>query len=351
MSIVGGGLQTGDLRNQTFVPTAKTGATTTTDVATPTVTTGAVDDKVQLATAPPNPFKAFADHAGHVVPDKWRKGPNDSMEHILRNNGYSLQEIYHQDHDGKTMLDHVSSVNNLKDPNLLVTRKDRPLLVPFKNPPAKAANADPAPVTVEQPAPPPPPPPVVAKTEPVPAPATQPVTKPADDNVEVGMLVDGVKDKRFNRDEFQALNSTANQYTELRARYAKDGFTPDETKQLAQVQQQYGQMFQRFSADDKAKISFTGQDDQSPAAKFHTAQNEEGGQIFDKFQAGTADEAATRAALAAQREASAQRGNQVDEPMAPLEAPAKHGFFYRMFHHKPHDAQATPPPDNTYSGG
>ena len=51
--------------------------------------------------------------------DPYKEGKNDTIEGILRNQGYSLQDIYNKDENGKTLIDHVASVNNLKNPNVI----------------------------------------------------------------------------------------------------------------------------------------------------------------------------------------------------------------------------------------
>ncbi|MBT9588144.1 hypothetical protein IV102_32705, partial [bacterium] len=133
---------------------------------------------------------------------------------------------------------------------------------------------------------------------------TQPVLDPElaeKESAEVGLLLQGVKDQKFTRNEFQALNSTANQYTELRAQYARDGFKPEQVRELGQVQQQYGQMYARFLADDKAKITFSGATSNDPAAQFRAQQNEAGGQAYDQFVGQQIDEAAIKDRLLAQR--------------------------------------------------
>ncbi|CAN0434983.1 unnamed protein product, partial [Phaeothamnion confervicola] len=56
-----------------------------------------------------------------VKVDAWKhgshKGKNDTLEGILKNQGYSLREIYSKGQDGKSLLQRVSSENGLKNPN------------------------------------------------------------------------------------------------------------------------------------------------------------------------------------------------------------------------------------------
>lgn len=51
--------------------------------------------------------------------EKWGQGKNSSLEGILRNQGYSLKEIYTKDSNGQTLIDRVASSNGLKNPNLI----------------------------------------------------------------------------------------------------------------------------------------------------------------------------------------------------------------------------------------
>jgi hypothetical protein len=65
-----------------------------------------------------------------VSVDPWKKGKNDSLEGILRNQGYSLKDIYTKDAQGKTMIDQVAAQNGLKNPNLI--QPGQKLQVPHK---------------------------------------------------------------------------------------------------------------------------------------------------------------------------------------------------------------------------
>lgn len=361
-------------------------------------------DQVQLQ-GQVNPYQGFADETARVTVDRWRKGPNDSIERILLNQGYSQQDIYRKDSQGRTLIQRVAEANGLKDPNLI--RPGRPgLIVPVK---AKKPEAQPQaqpqtqpevkpevqtqpqaqPEVKPEPQPqtrpdlkpepqtqtqPQPQPEVKPENHPQPQTQTQPEVKPEEvpaenkpaeaqeperrgrrrfwlfgprikpkprqeepqneptgqaqpeqpvtpvqmtpeeqrelaekENAEVGLLLDGVKQQKFTRPEFQALNATANQYTELRAQYAKEGFKPEQMRELAQVQQQYGAMYQRFLADDKAKVTFSG-GGRNAAARFRNQQNEEGGELYDQFTAQQIDEATIRARLLAQRNNASNLG-------------------------------------------
>jgi hypothetical protein len=66
-----------------------------------------------------NAYEGVADKTSEVTVDPYKKGKNDTIEGILRNQGYSLQDIYNKDKGGKTLIDHVASVNKLKNPNVI----------------------------------------------------------------------------------------------------------------------------------------------------------------------------------------------------------------------------------------
>jgi hypothetical protein len=367
----------GSVRLPNATPSAK-------PTARPAVTTG--PDQVQLNN-PVNPYEGFASETARVSVDRWKKGPNDSIEHILRNQGYSAQDIYRRDASGKTLIQRVADANGLKDPNLIRPGK-KGLLVPVKGEKPEVAKPEAAkpeaakpeatqpeaakpeatqpeaakpeatqpeaaqpeaaqpeaaqpeavkpeaesqeaekpkkgrrrfwifgPRIEEKPEPVKAEPAVVqapaAETPPVEAQQAQAAVDPQlaeAESAEVGLLLQGVKDQKFTRNEFQALNSTANQYTELRAQYARDGFKPEQVRELSQVQQQYGQMYARFLADDKAKVTFSGAQSADPTARFRAQQNEEGGQVYDQFVAQQLDEATVKARLLAQRHQASNLG-------------------------------------------
>ena len=94
--------------------------------ATPAASAGdSVDISKETASAeagdkkPENAYDGIADKTSTVTVDPYKEGKNDTIEGILRNQGYSLQDIYNKDENGKTLIDHVASVNNLKNPNVI----------------------------------------------------------------------------------------------------------------------------------------------------------------------------------------------------------------------------------------
>lgn len=66
-----------------------------------------------------NPYEGVSENSSSVTVDGWKKGKNDSVEGILRNQGYSLKDIYNKDKDGKTLIDRVAETNGLKNPNVI----------------------------------------------------------------------------------------------------------------------------------------------------------------------------------------------------------------------------------------
>lgn len=53
--------------------------------------------------------------ASKVKTDTWKKGPNDTIEGMLKGKGFSLKDIYSKGEGGKNMIDRVMSANNIKD--------------------------------------------------------------------------------------------------------------------------------------------------------------------------------------------------------------------------------------------
>lgn len=85
-------------------------------------------DKVELSkeakTEEKKPYSGISTETSDVKADPWKKGKNDSLEGILRNQGYSLKEIYSKDKNGKTLIDAVQAENKLKNPNLIHPGQD-----------------------------------------------------------------------------------------------------------------------------------------------------------------------------------------------------------------------------------
>ncbi len=116
-------VKTGGTNNTATANTAKDAKPAGDSAATPQAQAG---DSVQVSKeaqggqqAAPNPYEGVADGFSTVTVDPWKKGKNDTVEGMLRNQGYSLQDIYNKDKDGKTLIDHVAQANNLRNPNLI----------------------------------------------------------------------------------------------------------------------------------------------------------------------------------------------------------------------------------------
>ena len=79
---------------------------------------------------------SLGQQSSNVVVDKWGTGKNDCLESILKNKGYSTEEIYKKGVDGKSLLDRVAATNKLRNPNLIHPGQE--LTVPCKEKPRKA---------------------------------------------------------------------------------------------------------------------------------------------------------------------------------------------------------------------
>ena len=99
-----------------------------TRVATPSVKVDS--SNLSRPAEKPNPFSSFTSETSSVKVDSWKKGKNDSLEGILKNQGYSLSEIYSKDTNGKSLVDKVAAANKLKNPNVI--RPGQELVVPSK---------------------------------------------------------------------------------------------------------------------------------------------------------------------------------------------------------------------------
>ncbi|MCE7870530.1 LysM peptidoglycan-binding domain-containing protein [bacterium CPR1] len=298
----------------------------------------------QVAQAQANP-----EGASRVTVDAWGKGSNDSLERILVNQGYSLREIHTRDRDGKSLLDRVAGDNGLESPDSV--RAGRELVVPSRRrqergeqeqrreqpardpkpasealkPPAaepaiealKPPAAEPA---IEPPRPPaaepaiePPRPPAAEPTiEPPKPPAAEPASEPpkppvaepsseaprppadGEATLEMGLMLDGMRQNRLTRDEFKALNGAANRYEEMRAAYGQDGFSPDELRDLGRFEEQYGKMYARFFEHDRSRIRIEANQTDDPRVQQRLRLTEEGGALYDRYKTGeiTLDEAA-----------------------------------------------------------
>ncbi|MEW6279699.1 MAG: hypothetical protein AB1758_13810, partial [Candidatus Eremiobacterota bacterium] len=132
--------------------------------------------------------------------------------------------------------------------------------------------------------------------EPKPQPHPDPVPADGDATLEMGLLLDGARERRFTRDEFKALNSAANRYEELRAEYSRDGFSTEELQDLGNYEKNYGQMYARFHQHDRSRIDFQATQLGDPKVQARMRLTEEGGEVYDGLIDGqlSLDEAAGR---------------------------------------------------------
>ena len=94
----------------------------------------------------PNPYEGIADHTVSMSPEKWTSdrtpaegqvARNDHLEGMLRNQGFSLNEIYSKDGSGQSMMERVAEVNGLQNPDLI--NPEQSLTLPTRHAPAEAS--------------------------------------------------------------------------------------------------------------------------------------------------------------------------------------------------------------------
>ena len=93
----------------------------------------------------PNPYEGIAEHTVSMSPEKWSSdrtpaegdvARNDHLEGMLRNQGFSLNEIYSKDASGQSMMERVAEVNGLQNPDLI--NPEQSLTLPSRHAPAEA---------------------------------------------------------------------------------------------------------------------------------------------------------------------------------------------------------------------
>lgn len=90
---------------------------------------------VLAAGDPDNPYPTENATAVDVTPWDGVDGqPNDHIEGILRNQGYTVEEIYAPNENGQTLVDQVAGANELEDPNVI--HPGQTLVVPTTAPPS-----------------------------------------------------------------------------------------------------------------------------------------------------------------------------------------------------------------------
>jgi LysM repeat protein len=232
--------------------------------------------------------------------DRWGQGPNSSLDAILKSQGFKEEDIYRQDANGDSLLKKIARANGLKSPDKIQAGQS------LEIPNSKEALAQ---MTI----PDMPPPPVVQRTEPERAPVNtqspdnstappaetappvqeQRSTSNADQDREItanmGMLLDGAKQGKFTRQEFQYLNARSSRYAQMRARYSNDGYTNEELTQLGQMEKRYGVEFARLSESDTVPLPEFPRTTSDPDLAIQIKHYHESGPLFDSYKNGTSN--------------------------------------------------------------
>lgn len=108
-------------------------------------------DQVELSaeapTAVENPYD-FAPYAENVTAEPWTKdrtpgegqaSRDDHLIGMLENRGFSHEEIYAQDEEGKTMFERVAEANHLEDPDVI--QAGQSYLIPSRQQPGESSEA------------------------------------------------------------------------------------------------------------------------------------------------------------------------------------------------------------------
>ena len=86
--------------------------------------------KTDLADSFKDTYKDDGYQTDKVSTDEWRKGPNDTIEGMLKGKGFSLKDIYSKDKNGQSLVDKVMKANGIKDPRKIADGKE--LLIPHR---------------------------------------------------------------------------------------------------------------------------------------------------------------------------------------------------------------------------
>jgi hypothetical protein len=273
---------------------------------------------------------------------KWGRDANGSLYEILKNQGFQRKQILGQDGEGDSLLKKVARANGLQDPNKVregatlnvpnsmeaLEKMDIPKLqgevAPESRPKVSRVETLPRlevkPLEVTRPSV------QLPELKPIDLPRTeqtttvQPVVQPERTETttanqqaataNMGLLLDGVKNGKFTREEFQYLNSLSNRYEETRARFSKEGFDNDELKTLGQFETRYGVTYTRLYNSDDVRLSNATQPSDDPRSQTRLRHYQEGGTLWDGFKNGTVDSEKAISEMIRQRaEARAQGGN------------------------------------------
>ena len=255
-----------------------------------------------------------------ITADRWRKGPNDSLGAILTNQGFTREQIFREDSNGDSLLKKVARANGLRNPDSIqagraydipnsmeaLAQMNIPEMAaePTTRPPAERIPPQQPTVQVEPLPPVPPTPPVEPPRQ------EPPVTpNPASENevtANMGMLLEGVQSGKFSRSEFQYLNARSSRYAQLRARYAKDGYSNEELQQLGQYERRYGIEYARLANGDR-DLSQVMADVNDPDLQLQVRHFNESGPLFDNYKNGSSTSEEALTLMIRQREQARQQ--------------------------------------------
>ncbi|MCA9776964.1 MAG: hypothetical protein KC800_09620 [Candidatus Eremiobacteraeota bacterium] len=265
---------------------------------------------------------------------KWGRDANGSLYEILHNQGFQRSQILGEDGNGDSLLKKVARANGLQDPNKV--REGATLNVPNSlealekmnvpelNKPAartrpEVSRVSELPRLEVKPLELPKPKIELPPLKPIESPRTStpvvetPRAEGSDQKAataNMGLLLDGVKNGKFTREEFQYLNALSNRYEETRAQFSKEGFDNDELKALGQFETRYGVTYTRLYNSDDIRLSNNTQATEDPRGQLRLRHYEEGGALWDGFKNGTVDSEKALSEMIRQRaEARAQGGN------------------------------------------
>ena len=251
-----------------------------------------------------------------ITADRWRQGPNDSLGAILTNQGFTREQIFREDGNGDSLLKKVARANGLKNPDSIqagraydipnsveaLAQMNIPEMQPQATPTPPVEATQPQQPTVQvEPLPP------VSPTPPVETPPVTPT--PGGENevtANMGMLLDGVQSGKFSRSEFQYLNARSSRYSQLRARYAKDGYSNEELQQLGQYERRYGIEYARLANGDR-DLSQVMTSVNDPDLQLQVRHFNESGPLFDSYKNGSSTSEDALTLMIRQREQARQQ--------------------------------------------
>ena len=273
-------------------------------VETPAVETPRVETPPTRTATKPEQNEA---RVNDVRVDRWGQGPNSSLGAILKNQGFDHRQIFREDSNGDSLLKKVARANGLESPDRILAGST--LKVPNSMEALGQMNVPEMPARTETPQTPParvetPPerteatPPVrtepPTRVEPPTRTETRPETPPVQETggeseptANMGMLLDGIKDGKFTRQEYQYLNARSSRYAQMRARFAHDGYSNDELTQLGQMERRYGVEFARLAASDDVRLPEFQQNSNNADLAIQIKHYHESGPIYDVYSNGS----------------------------------------------------------------